>query len=102
MNNDLSQLEMLLTRIGRLADDLSADPDRYVHRSAAELLAAFRERRAVEPALARMRASVEMLRGHNHDGPRREFQRRAHGLDRIEAVLEDELLPHLRRVGFDV
>lgn len=102
MSNDLTQLEAVLARVGRLADELIADPDGHVHRSAAELRSAFQDRRAVEPALARMRTSLQMLRTHNHEGSRREFQRRERGLDHIEAVLENELLPHLRRIGFDV
>lgn len=102
MNNDLIQLEGVFTRIGRLAEDLIADPDRHVHRSMAELCDAFQQRRAVEPALARMQGSIEMLRRHNHDGSRREFQRRAHGLDHIQAIVENELLPQLRRMGFEV
>ena len=102
MNDDLTRLEAILARIAGLADHLPVDPDGYVHRSASELRAAFQERRAVEPPLTRMRASIEMLRQHNHDGPRREFRRRAHDLDHIEAVLSNELLPQLRRIGFDV
>ena len=53
-------------------------------------------------AVARMRESVQMLRRGNQDGARREFQRRASGLDNLANVMDQELLPHLRRVGFEV
>lgn len=102
MDAKLAEIDVLLTRIERLAEELEVDPDGHVRRSAAELRGAFVARRAVEPAVARVRDSVAMLRSSNRDGSRREFQRRAHGVDHLESVVERELLPHLRRVGFDV
>jgi hypothetical protein len=98
----LTEIDGILGRIERLAGKLRADPDGNVHRSALELRAAFEGRKAMEPAFARMRESVRMLRRGNHDESRREFRRRAGGLDYLDAVVESELLPHLRRVGFDV
>jgi hypothetical protein len=102
MNRNLWRIEAVLERVERLADELHADPDGHVRRSANELRAAFDERRAIEPAVARVRDSILMLRRGNQDGTRREFQRRANGVDHLEHVLQHELLPHLRRVGFDV
>ena len=102
MNAKLLEIDMLLTRIERLAEELQADPDGHVRRSATELRATFDARRAVEPAVARVRDSVSMLRQGNRDGSRREFQRRAHGVDHLETILESELVPTLRRVGFDL
>jgi hypothetical protein len=98
----LVQIEGILGWIERLAGQLWADPDRYVHRSALELREAFDDRRAIEPAFARMRESVRMLRRGNQDGSRREFRRRASSLDHLDTVVEHELLPRLRQVGFDV
>lgn len=102
MNGDLGQIETVLTRLERLAEELQADPDGHVRRSANELRSAFEARRAIEPAVARVRDSVRMLRRGNEDGSRREYQRRAHGVDHLEQVVERELLPTLRRVGFDL
>lgn len=98
----LGAIEVVLRRIEHLADELLADPDRHVHRSTSELRAAFQSRGPIEPAVSRMRDSVLMLRRDNHDGPRREFQRRAQGLDHLDDVIVRELLPLLRRMSFDV
>lgn len=102
MNSKLAEIDTLLTRIERLSEELQTDPDGHVHRSATELHAAFGARRAIEPAVARVRDSIVMLRTGNRDGARREFQRRAHGVDYLEDVLDRELLPTLRRLGFEV
>ena len=91
MNVQLAHIDTILARIERLADGLRLDPDRDVRRSAGELREAFTARRAIEPAVARMRDSVEVLRRSSQDGP-----------DYLDAVVEHELLPHLRRLGFDV
>jgi hypothetical protein len=102
MNENFSQITVVLARIERLAAGLRADPDGDVRRSTTELRTAFDDRTQIEPALARVRTSVNMLRAHNQDGLRREFQRRAHGVDQLEEIVEQELVPELRRVGFDV
>lgn len=102
MNAKLAAIELVLARVERLAKDLRADPDRHVLRSANELREAFSGRLAIEPAVARVRDSVQMLRTANRDGSRREFQRRARGVDNLQELMEQELLPELRRVGFDV
>jgi hypothetical protein len=101
-NPDLDSIETVMQRIERLADELLADPDSHVHRSTSELRAAFQSRGPVEPAVSRMRDSIAMLRQANHEGSRREFQRRAQGLDHLDDVIVRELLPLLRRMSFDV
>jgi hypothetical protein len=101
-NPDLDSIETVIRRIERLADELLADPDSHVHRSTSELRAAFQARGPVEPAVSRMRDSVSMLRRTNPEGARREFQRRAQGLDHLDDVIVHELLPLLRRMSFDV
>jgi hypothetical protein len=95
---DLARIVMVLARIERLAAQLQDDADGQVRRSATELRVAFEARVAIEPALARVRGSVDVLRRANHEGCRREF----FGVDHFERVVEEELLPDLRRVGFDV
>jgi hypothetical protein len=99
---DLASIHSVLARIERLAEELQTDPDGHVRRSATELRAAFDAHDAIEPAVARVRGSVNMLRSTNQHGSRREFQRRAHGVDHLEHVVEQELVPNLRRVGFEV
>jgi hypothetical protein len=73
-----------------------------VSRSIAELLAAFATRSAIEPAVARVRESLNMLRTANHANTRREFQLRTPSLEHLTEVVERELLPDLRRLGFEV
>lgn len=102
MNVQLEQIEVILGRIERLAEGLRADASGHVRRSTTELRGAFDTRDAIEPAVARVIDSIRMLRGINRDGPRREFQRQAQGLDHLEHVIAGDLLPQLRRVGFDV
>ena len=101
MNVQLEQIEVILGRVERLALQLCADPNGDVRRSAIQLRDAFETRRAIEPAVALMLDRIRAVRN-THDGPRREFQRRAPGLDRLEHVIAWDLLPQLRRVGFDV
>jgi hypothetical protein len=102
MHDKLSLVDAMLARIAHLANELKNDPDGHVRRSAAELRAAFAMRGAIEPAVARLRQSIDMLRANNHAGSRREFQRRAPGLDHLGDMIEQELLPDLRRLGFDL
>lgn len=102
MDGKLAEIESLLTRIEQLADELQADPDGHVRRSAEELRTAFTARQEIEPAVQRMRTSLMMLRRSNRDGLRRDFLRRAHGVDYLEQIIDRELLPTLRRVGFDL
>ena len=102
MNNKLAEIKTVLLRFERLADELQTDPDGHVRRSAMELREAFDARQAMEPAVARMRTSILMLRTGNRDGARREFRRREHGVDHLAEVMNCELLPTLRRLGFEV
>jgi hypothetical protein len=102
MHGKFDHIDTTLARLADLADGLRADPDGHVRRSVEELRAAFATRGPIEPAVGRVRESMEMLRTGNHDGARREFQRRASSLDHLGDVVEAELLPGLRRLGFEV
>lgn len=102
MNTALERIDRTLASLNQLAERLLADPDSHVQRSIQELCAAFDSRSAMEPAVARVRRSLTMLRSGNHLGSRREWERRAAGLERISDLVERELLPDLRRIGFEV
>lgn len=102
MDRQLDEIESVLTRMAELAGQLLADPDGHLRRSVEELQATFAGRGALEPAVARVRTSLTMVRAGNHAGPRREFQRREPGLDRLNVLIEEELLPDLRRLGLDL
>lgn len=98
----LGQIDHLIEEVERLSCELRADPGGHVRRSAAELRLAFASRGPVEPAVERLRGSLRLLRGTNRVGSRRECQRRAPSLARLEHVFVESLVPQLRGVGFDV
>ncbi|HSC25804.1 MAG TPA: hypothetical protein VLD67_00935 [Vicinamibacterales bacterium] len=99
----LGRIDLALQRIARLAEHLpDGDTEEHVRRSVSELRAAFDGRAPMEPAVARVVRSLQLLTGANHGGRRRVFDDRAPGIDRMDAALESELLPELRRMGFDV
>lgn len=102
MHDKLNHVDAILERIAQLAGELKNDPDGHVRRSIDELREAFTTRGAMEPAVARVRQSIDMLRAGDLEGARREFQRRAPGLNHLSDVIEQELLPDLRRLGFDL
>lgn len=102
LTDQLAQLDRLLEQIEQLAARLRSDPDRYVSRTASELHAAFDDRRAIEPLFGRLRDSVRMLRRANHDGTRREFRLCAPTLDELDTVVERDVKPRLRQIGFEV
>lgn len=102
MNHPLEQVESTLVRLATLAGELRADPGGRVRRSVEDLRAAFTARGAIEPAMARVRDSMDLLRTGNHEGSRAEFARRTPGLDPLGDIVEQELLPDLRRLGFEV
>lgn len=102
MDRKLASIDTILDRLEHLTAELLVDPDGHVQRSAQELRSAFGSRHAMEPAVARLRGSIDMLRRNNQEGTRKEFQRRAHGLDHLESVVNDELIPALRRMGFEL
>lgn len=98
----LDQIDALLQDVERLSWELRADPENHARRSAAELRLVFASRGSIEPAVERLRGSVRLLRGTNREGRRREFQRRAPSLDRLEHVIVGHLVPELRGLGFEV
>ncbi len=97
----LLEIESILAQVERLAGQLRADPDRFIYRSAIDLRATFSDRRPIEHALARVRISVRTLRQATAD-PDPDCAPAATTLDFLDDVLEHELLPRLRRIGFDV
>ena len=102
MHDQLNHIDTMLVRLVSIAEALPAESSGHVQRSVEELRAAFAARTAIEPAVARVRESLSMLRIGNRAGARREFQRRGPGLDQLGYVIEQELLPSLRRLGFDL
>jgi hypothetical protein len=84
---------------GRLPD---GDAEGHVRRSIEEFATAFSGREALEPAVARMRGSLVMLHGSQLAGRRRAYEHDKTLLGELDRVIENELLPELRRIGFPV
>ncbi len=72
-------------------------PDDVVRSSARELQRTFAERGSVEPAVGRLRHSLTRL---SRDEQRRSQELRI--ISQLDAAIAEQLLPELRRVGFDV
>ena len=101
MTRDLREIEAILSQIERLARQLPTDPERFVERSAIDLRSTFDDRRAIESALDRVRISVQALQRAGST-QRPTPPRPATALDFLDDVIAHELIPRLRRSGFDV
>jgi hypothetical protein len=101
MTRILTEIDAILGQVERLARQLPTDPDRFIERSATDLRSTFDDRRAIEPAVDRVRISVQVLRravSNQHAASLRP----ATTLDFLDDVIEHELMPRLRCSGFDV
>jgi hypothetical protein len=78
------------------------DAEAHVRRSLDELRAAFTARAALEPPVDRLLRSVTMLNSAAAQGALRRFRRRSVASARLLSAIQRELLPALRRVGFEV
>jgi hypothetical protein len=98
----LRNIDAALQRLVQVAEHLAeGDSEGHVRRSVEELRAAFAGRAPVEPAVARVVRSLQMFTSTTHDRRRREFANHASGISKVGTALE-ELLPELRRIGFEV
>lgn len=96
-------IEAALREVGTGAARLPAgDAADHVRRSVDELRTAFVTRAAVEPAVDRVLRSLTMLQAARRDGHRRDHQREAPGLDNLLTAVRTQLVPVLRRFGFEV
>jgi len=84
---------------GRL---LVGDVEGDVRRSVEELRTSFATNAAVEPAVNRLLRSLRGLHSAGLAGRRRDFQRDSLSVGRLLEAVEQELLPALRRLGFQV
>jgi hypothetical protein len=99
----LAQIELVLARMEHVASDLQMDdPGGCVFQSTQELSRAFGTRAAVEPAAQRMRDGLAILRRTPPADAREPSPQQTRQIDHLHALFLDELLPMLRRVGFDL
>ena len=92
MNEPFKNIAEALDRIASIAERV---PDDVVQTSARELQRTFAERGSVEPALDRLQTSVSRL-------ARASVPQRERILSQLDAAIAEQLLPELRRVGFEV
>lgn len=92
MNEPFKDIAAALDRVTSIAEDV---PDDVLRSSARELQRTFAERGSVEPAVDRLQDSVSRL-------SRNEQPRHEKIVRQLDSVIAEQLLPELRRVGFDV
>ena len=92
MNEPFKNIAAALDRVTSIAEHV---PDDVVKSSARELQRTFVERGSVEPAVDRLQSSVSRL-AKDEEPPHGKIVRQ------LDAVIAEQLLPELRRVGFDV
>lgn len=99
--------EDTLEPLRRLIDDFASrlpDGEREddVRRALAHTQIALRELRGVEGAVRELVTSLHQLDEDTVGGSRREFQRNAPAVGRLLEALQEDLLPLLRRSGYQV
>jgi hypothetical protein len=97
MKEPFEDIAAALDRVTSIAERL---PDEVVRSSARELQRTFAERGSVEPAVGRLRRSVSRLSRIQPAAARPAPQ--AMVVNQLDAAIAEQLLPELRRVGFDV
>lgn len=96
-------IEAALQAVERFAGRLFVgDAEGDVRRSVEELRVAFTTKAGVEPAVDRLLRSLQGLHAAGLAGRRRDFQRDSPSVGRLLEAVEQELLPALRRLGFQV
>ena len=94
MKEPFEQIAAALDRVASIAERV---PDDVVRSSARELQRTFAERGSVEPAVGRLQHSVSRL---SHGAPPRAGEQRI--VSQLDTAIAEQLIPELRRVGFDV
>jgi hypothetical protein len=99
--------EEALEPLRRLIDEFASrlpDGDREddVRRALARTQVALRESRGIEDAVRELVTSLHQLDEDSVGGRRREFQRNSPAVGRLLEALQEDLLPILRRSGYNV
>jgi hypothetical protein len=101
-DEDFTSIEAALQVVEKFASRLTVgDAEGHVRRSVDELCAAVTKKEGIEPAVDRL---LRGLRGMDeaHARRRRDFGRESLAVDRLLDAVQEELLPALRRVGYQV
>jgi len=96
----LSGIQAIEKFAGRLPD---GDVEGHIRRSAHELTLAVEQRCGVETASERLMQAVRQLDEHNTTGRlRRDFESEAASLTRFLEAIQEQLVPALKRAGYQV
>jgi hypothetical protein len=96
----LSAIQAIEKFAGRLPE---GDVEGHIRRSAHELTVAVEQRRGVEAACERLMQAVRQLDEHHTTGRlRRDFEHEALSLTRLLEAIQEQLVPALKRAGYQV
>lgn len=102
-DEDFTSIEAALQVVEKFASRLTvSDAEGHVHRSVDELRAAVTKKEGIEPAVDRLLRGLRGLDDVHAARRRRDFGRESPAVDRLLDAVQEELLPALRRVGYQV
>ena len=96
----LSRIQAIEKFAGRLPE---GDVEGHIRRSAHELTLASEQRRGVEATFERLMQAVRQWGEHNTPGRlRRDFENEAPSVTRLFETIQGQLMPALKRAGYQV
>jgi hypothetical protein len=102
-DEDFTSIEAALQVVKKFASRLTlGDAEGHVRRSVDELCAAVTKKEGIESAVDRLLRGLRGLDDAHAASRRRDFGREAPAVDRLLDAVQEELLPALRRVGYQV
>jgi hypothetical protein len=103
-HDDLECVLPAIRAIEKFADRLpDGDVEGHIRRSAHELTLASEQRRSIEATFERLTQAVRQLDEHNTTGRlRRDFENEAPLVARLLEAIQEELMPALKRAGYQV
>ena len=100
---DCTSIEAALQVVEKFAGRLTVgDAEGHVRRSVDELCAAVTKKEGIEPAVDRLLRGLRGLEDARAARGHRDFGRESPAVDRLLDAVQEELLPALRRVGYQV
>jgi hypothetical protein len=101
-DEDFTSVEAALQVVEKFASRLTAgNAEGHVRRSVDELCAAVAKKEEIQFAVDRLPRGLRSLDDARTAG-RRDFQTESSAVDRLLEAVQEELLPALRRVGYEV
>jgi hypothetical protein len=102
-DEDFTSVEAALQVVEKFASRLTVgDAEGHVRRSVDELCAAVAKKEEIQFTVDRLLRGLRGLDDARAAGGRRDFQTESPAVDRLLEAVQEELLPALRRVGYEV